>query len=95
MNRDQLLQLPPVPRERVCRCGARVGRSHLEYLGGGRSQPVYVCSGCGLGYRGDGPTAPAASSHRSRKPLPEGGSPENPVLDPEIARRILGRKEGG
>ncbi|MHB1522886.1 MAG: hypothetical protein ACYCS9_05040 [Candidatus Dormibacteria bacterium] len=95
MNREQLLQLPPVPRERVCRCGARVGRSHLEYLGGGRSLPVYVCSGCGLGYRGDGPTAPAASSHRSRKPLPEGGSPENPVLDPEIARRILGRKEGG
>ncbi len=95
MNREQLLQLPPVPRERVCRCGARVGRSHLEYLGGGRSLPVYVCSGCGLGYRGDGPAAPAASSHRSRKPLPEGGSPENPVLDPEIARRILGRKEGG
>ena len=95
MNREQLLRLPPVPRTRVCGCGGRVGRSHLEYLGAGRSLPVYVCSGCGLGYRGDGPAAPAEPSHRSRKPLPQGGAPDNPVLDPEIARRILGTQEGG
>ena len=95
MNREQLLELPPVPRDRVCVCGARVGRSHLEYLGAGRSLPVYVCSGCGLGYRGDGAAAPSPSPRRSRKPLPEGGSPDNPVLDPEIARRILGSQGSG
>ena len=95
MNREQLLQLPLVPRARVCGCGARVGWSHLEYLGAGRSLPVYVCSGCGLGYRGDGASAPSPSPRRSRKPLPEGGSPDNPVLDSEIARRILGSQGGG
>ncbi len=93
VNRTQLLALPQLPGSRACPCGGRLGWSHREYLGGGQTLAVYLCANCGLAYRGGSGAAPDAAGRRSRKPLPSGGSPENPVLDPETAerlRRLLG-----
>ena len=77
-----------MPRTRVCSCGSRVGWSHLEYLGSGRSLAIFRCAACGLAYRGEGAAPAPGSGRQSRKPLPQGGSPENPVLDPEVAERL-------
>jgi hypothetical protein len=81
--------LPPVPALRLCTCGQRTRWSHLEYLGRGRSAPLYVCAGCGRAYRGG--TAEGSSQKaeaRSRKPLPAGGPPDNPVLDEQAAAKL-------
>jgi hypothetical protein len=84
----QLQALPPVPPGRRCGCGQPVRSSHLEYLGRGQSVSIYICAGCGLAYRGAaGATAPKPAP-RSRKPLPDGGHPENPVLDPGLAATL-------
>lgn len=88
MNRDQLLGLPPLPEGRVCACGGRLLWSHREYLGSGRTLGVYLCSSCGLAYRGGSGPPAGAGGRRSSKPLPDGGSPENPVLDPEVGERL-------
>ncbi|HEY6538540.1 MAG TPA: hypothetical protein VI138_05800 [Candidatus Dormibacteraeota bacterium] len=81
--------LPLVPATRACGCGQRVRWSHLEYLGRGRSAPLYVCVGCGLSYRGqEGEGERRASAARSRRPLPEEGPPSNPVLDEATAERL-------
>lgn len=89
MGPGEFLSLPPVPPQRVCSCGQRTRWSHLQYLGRGRSAPLYVCAGCGLVYRGredDGRRESAAS--KSRQPLPQEGPPENPVLDEELAAKL-------
>ncbi len=87
--------LPPIPAQRLCGCGQRIRWSHLQYLGRGRSGPLYVCAGCGLVYRGReeaGALAPAVA--RKRRPLPEEGPPLNPVLDEEIAAKLRQLLEG-
>ena len=89
MGPGEFQGLPPVPSGRLCGCGQRTRWSHLQYLGRGRSAPVYVCAGCGLVYRGpegDRTRQPVAS--KSRRPLPQEGAPENPVLGEEAAAQL-------
>jgi hypothetical protein len=81
--------LPEVPSPRLCACGQRIRWSHLKYLGKGRSAPVYVCVGCGLAYRGRAAEGVREQPMTQRgRPLPDGGHPDNPVLDDETAAKL-------
>ncbi len=62
--------------------------SHRQYLGRGRSAAVYICTGCGLAYRGREGQPEVAPARRRQRPLPDQGPPDNPVLDAELARRL-------
>ncbi len=89
MGPGEFQGLPPVPPERLCGCGQRTRWSHLQYLGRGRTAAVYVCAGCGLAYRGrEGDGARNSTPPKTRKPLPQEGPPENPVLGEEMAARL-------
>ena len=88
MGPAQLQALPPLPQGRTCGCGQPVRMSHLEYLGRGQSVPIYTCAGCGLAYRGATGASPPKPPSRSRKRLPDGGHPDNPVLDPGLAAAL-------
>lgn len=74
-------------------CKAALSFSHVEYGGRGSEVPVMRCSGCGNVVRGQSRPRQARSQQRSsrreRAPIDE-GPPANPVIDPEIARRLLG-----
>jgi endogenous inhibitor of DNA gyrase (YacG/DUF329 family) len=75
------------------RCGAPLRLSHRQYAGAGSSTVVLRCAACGDTVR----SAPrpdagriAGSSGRSRRHQPvDEGPPANPVIDPELARRLL------
>ncbi|MDA8330692.1 MAG: hypothetical protein M0027_05700 [Candidatus Dormibacteraeota bacterium] len=88
MGPAELAALPQLPRLGRCRCGQTARRSHLEYLGRGQSVAIHLCPGCGQAYRAAPPAREDRAQKRSRKPLPDGGHPENPVLDPDLAARI-------
>ena len=89
MGPSEFQALPPVPALRLCSCGQRTRWSHLQYLGRGRSSPVYICVGCGRSYRGrEAEGALEQVRSKSRKPLPEGGPPDNPVLDEQVAAKL-------
>jgi len=60
----------------------------LEYSGRGQSVAIHICPGCGQAYRAAPPAREDQAQKRSRKPLPDGGPPANPVLDPELAARL-------
>ena len=74
-------------------CKAALRFSHVEYAGRGTEVAVLRCSTCGAVVRG--PARPrqarsaGRSSRRSHAPVDE-GPPANPVIDPELARRLLG-----
>jgi hypothetical protein len=74
-------------------CNAALHYSHVEYGGRGSEVPVLRCSGCGSVVRGRPRPRQARtkerSSRRTKAPIDE-GPPANPVIDPEIARRLLG-----
>jgi hypothetical protein len=90
------------PESRSCaHCGGALVRSHREYAGGGASADVLRCRGCGRTVS----TAPRQDSERQRpvgrsrrhQPVDE-GPPPNPVLDPDLATRLLselGDQAGG
>jgi len=91
---EQLQRLPQLPDSRLCSCGGRPRWSHLEYVGRGSSIPIYTCPGCGLAYRGRQGSKPPSPARQSRRPLPDEGSPTNPVLGAELAeklRQLLGQ----
>ncbi|MGC1185464.1 MAG: hypothetical protein WBA31_10015 [Candidatus Dormiibacterota bacterium] len=89
MGPGEFLGLPMVPPQRLCSCAQRIRWSHLQYLGRGKSAPVYVCSGCGLVFRGRGEEGGRESAPaQRRRPLPAEGSPDNPVLDEEVAAKL-------
>ncbi len=89
MGPSEFQTLPQVSAVRLCTCGQRIRWSHLQYLGRGRSAPVYVCVGCGRAYRGGAAEGSAQKAEpRSRKPLPAGGPPDNPVLDQKVAAQL-------
>ncbi len=89
MGPSEFQGLPPVPPQRLCSCGQRTRWSHLQYLGKGRSAPVYVCAGCGLAYRGrEGEGARQPTASQRQRPLPQEGPPENPVFDEQVAAKL-------
>ncbi|MFZ0995110.1 MAG: hypothetical protein WAO09_03900 [Candidatus Dormiibacterota bacterium] len=89
MGPSEFETLPLVPALRLCGCGQRTRWSHLQYLGSGRSAPVHVCIGCGRAFRGGAAEeSPRKAAPRSRKPLPAGGPPDNPVLDQQVAAKL-------
>jgi hypothetical protein len=67
--------------------------SHREYAGGGSSTVVLRCATCG--HTVSGPTGSdaerrGAGGGRSAKHRPvDEGPPANPVIHPELARRLL------
>ena len=69
--------------------------SHREYAGGGATVAVMRCRACGATVRGGArndadAAAERARAGRSRRHRPvDDGPPSNPVLDPEVARRLL------
>ena len=74
-------------------CGGDLVRSHRQYTGRGFSADVLRCRACGRTVTAE-PRAdaerPRANPGRSRRHEPvDEGPPSNPVLDPEIARRLL------
>jgi len=52
---------------------------------------VFRCTACGLTTTAPVPVAAWAekSERRSRKPPVDEGPPDNPVIDPELARKLL------
>jgi hypothetical protein len=75
------------------RCGGGLRISHREYSGAGSSTVVLRCAACGHSLSGaaraDADREPT-NGGRSRRHLPvDDGPPTNPVLDPEVARRLL------
>jgi len=78
---------------RNCRaCGAELHFSHRKYAGRGLQAAVWRCAGCGTSVREEARSrAPAGHRTGRVRPPVDDGPPQNPVLDPETAMRVLGR----
>jgi hypothetical protein len=67
--------------------------SHREYTGAGTSRTVSLCSACGHtvreAARSDADRAPGNRGRSGRHRPVDEGPPTNPVIDPELARRLL------
>jgi hypothetical protein len=94
----------PPPR-RVCTvCGGALRRSHVAYLGGNREAVVSRCDVCGVTSQGPVQnrdervqSEQGGRGTRRRRPMPDEGAPDNPVIDSELARLLrerLGGAEG-
>jgi uncharacterized Zn finger protein len=92
------------PRRTCTVCGAAMRRSHVAYLGGNREAVVYRCEVCGVTSQGAVQTrdervkadaARGGRSERRRRPMPDEGSPDNPVIDSDLARLLRERLGGG
>jgi hypothetical protein len=78
-------------------------RSHVAYLGRDQEATVFRCQSCGTTEQGPPRDRVEADRvraergrggrNRERRPL-EGGSPENPVIDEDLAR-LLRERFGG
>jgi hypothetical protein len=81
---------PPRP---CPQCGGVLRVSHRQYAGAGSSTTVLRCTSCGGTVTGSTRAdAERRSSNvgRSRRHQPvDEGPPPNPVLDPELARKLL------
>ena len=68
-------------------CSGQLRLSHRQYRGRGESVAVYRCQSCGA------TMTRAASSQpkvvRSRKPPVDEGPPQNFVIDPGVAAKLL------
>jgi uncharacterized protein with PIN domain len=79
------------PRRRCPSCGAELRFSHREYAGKGASAAVLRCTGCGEVIRDsarESVQAPQRHTSKRHREL-DAGPPENPVIDPELAARLL------
>ena len=67
--------------------------SHRQYVGGGNSTVVLRCASCGRTATGstssDADRRAANTGYSGRHQPIDEGPPPNPVLDPEVARRLL------
>ena len=79
------------PRRRCAKCGGEVRFSHREYAGKGTSAAVLRCAACGEVIRDAArETVQAPQRHTSKRHRDlDAGPPANPVLDPELAARLL------
>jgi hypothetical protein len=93
------------PPRRLCTvCGGATRRSHVAYLGGNREAVVYRCDVCAVTSQGPvmmrDQRVQAEQARRGRggssrrRPLPDEGAPDNPVLDSDLAR-LLRERLGG
>jgi hypothetical protein len=86
---------------RTCRvCGGALRRSHVAYLGGNREAVVHRCEVCGTTTQGPALSRDERVSAEQvrgsrRRPLPDGGAPDNPVIDSDLARLLRERLGGG
>ncbi|MBV8445923.1 MAG: hypothetical protein JOZ92_08420 [Candidatus Dormibacteraeota bacterium] len=72
-------------------CGAEMRFSHREYAGHGKQLAVFRCTACGATSRAPVPgEGDMRTGLRSRKPPVDEGPPDNPVIAPELARKLLG-----
>ena len=79
-------------------CGGVLRVSHRRYAGAGSSTTVLRCTSCGHTVTGstrgdDDRRRGNAGRSRRHQPVDE-GPPSNPVLDAEVARRLLEGLEG-
>jgi hypothetical protein len=74
-------------------CGAELRTSHREYAGAGTSAVVLRCSACGHTLRGaarsDAERQERSRGRSKRHRAVDDGPPTNPVIDSELARRLL------
>jgi hypothetical protein len=78
-------------------------RSHVAYLGRDQEATVFRCQSCGAVEQGPARDRAVARSERAergkggrnreRRPLEE-GSPDNPVIDADLARQLRERFRG-
>jgi hypothetical protein len=82
-----------IPARPCPQCGGALRVSHREYAGAGSSTVVLRCAACGHSLTGAARAdadRESTNRGRSRRHLPvDEGPPTNPVLDPEVARRLL------
>lgn len=73
-------------------------RSHVAYLGRNQEATVFRCTACGVTEQGPPRDRAAAQEQRPRqgrrRPLPDEGAPDNPVIDSDMARRLRERFGG-
>jgi hypothetical protein len=75
-------------------------RSHVAYLGGNREAVVHRCEVCGVTSQGAAQGrderlgAGAGRGAKRKRPLPDEGSPDNPVIDSDLARMLRERFGG-
>jgi hypothetical protein len=81
----------PRPRRRCAKCGGEVRFSHREYAGQGTSAAVLRCAACGDVIRDAArETVKTPQRHTSKRHRDlDQGPPANPVIDPELAARLL------
>jgi uncharacterized protein with PIN domain len=79
------------PRRRCAKCGGDLRFSHREYAGRGTSSAVLRCAACGDVIRDMArETAQAPQRHTSKRHRDlDAGPLDNPVIDPELAARLL------
>jgi uncharacterized protein with PIN domain len=79
------------PRRRCSKCGGDLRFSHREYAGRGASSAVLRCSGCGDVIRDTArETTQAPQRHTSKRHRAlDAGPLDNPVIDPDVAARLL------
>jgi uncharacterized protein with PIN domain len=79
------------PRRRCPSCAGELRFSHREYAGKGASAAVLRCAGCGEVIRDsarESVQAPQRHTSKRHRDL-DAGPLANPVLDPELAARLL------
>lgn len=82
------------PPRRCPACGAAELRfSHRAYAGSGRSRSILQCTACGASVGGatrdDADRRPTGGGRSRRHQPVDEGPPANPVLDADLARRLL------
>lgn len=85
-------ELPPIPDGRICtNCSGKVVFSHRSYMGRGSEMSVFRCVSCGSAYGSAGAhnrnsdATKNMGRSKKRKPLPNTGPPDNPVIDAATA----------
>jgi hypothetical protein len=82
-------------------CGGTLRRSHVADLGGNREAVVHRCELCGTTSQGpalardERVRGEEVRGSRRRRPLPDEGAPDNPVIDEDLARLLRERFGGG